>query len=59
MMKIKALFEDGEPITLEKLLSKSGVENVEKYLKANSIDKGKDYVSMKEAKELFEGYVNG
>lgn len=58
-MKIKALFEDGEPITLEKLLSKSGVENVEKYLKANSIDKGKDYVNIDKAKELFERYVNG
>ncbi len=57
-MEIKALFDEQEDINLYNLLLKSNINDVDKYLKYNTLDKGEDYVNMEEAKELFVRYVN-
>lgn len=58
-MKIKPLFDDIRDVTIDSILTKYGIDNVEEYLKGNSIEPTTNYDNIDEWCEMLNKYCEG
>ena len=56
-MKIKPLFNNVSDVNILKYLEKCGIDNVDRYLKGNSIEPTTNYDNIDKAKELILKYT--
>ena len=56
-MKIKQLYSDISDVSIESYLQKCGIDDVESYLKGNSIEPTTNYDNIDKAKELILKYT--
>ena len=58
-MKINPMFDDVNEIDIESILTKYGVDDVESYLKGNSIEPTTNYDNIDEWCETLNKYIKG
>jgi single-stranded-DNA-specific exonuclease len=56
-MKIKSMYDDINDVTIESYLEKCGVDNVDEYLKGNSIESTTNYDNIDEWCDLLHKYI--
>ena len=56
-MKIRQMFDEVEDISIESILTKCGVDDIESYLKGNSIEPTTNYDNIDEWCEILNKYM--